>query len=258
MTSTTASTRPPLSLTLGSLLRADLAVLGRSWRLQLLNLGLPLFILVVSWLGRQGRPVAADTAATLVGVAITIGPLAAGVMGYSLGIARDRENGVFQRLRVTPAPTWTIMTSRLSLHVVVNIAVAIVVATVGAVVLTFSLGVVAYLLLVPAAIIAGAVFLSLGQAMAALLTSAALVNAVGRVVFIALYLAGFLGLNGGLGTRFKTIAQWTPVGSTADLFHAVLAAGNWSATDIGALLACLGYILIFSVLGIRFFRWDTH
>lgn len=258
MTDTTASARPPLRLTLGSLLRADLAVLGRSWRLQALNLGLPLFVLAVSRLGRQGRPVDADTAATVVGVAITVGPLAAGVLGYSLGIARDRESGVFQRLRVTPTPTWTIMTSRLSLHVVVNIAVAMVVATVGAVVFTFSLGVVPYLLLVPAAIIAGTVFLSLGQAMAGLLTSAALVNAVGRVVFIVLYLAGFLGLGGGLGTQFKTIAQWTPVGSTAEEFHAVLAGGDWTATDIGAVLACLGYILIFSVLGIRYFRWDTH
>ena len=258
MTSPTASARPPLSLTLRSLLRADLAVLGRSWRMQALNLGLPLLVLASSWLGRQGKPVAADTAATVVGVAITVGPLAAGVVGYSLGIARDRENGVFQRLRVTPAPTWTIMASRLSVHVVVNIVVAMVVATVGAIMFTFSLGVVPYLLLVPAAIIVGAVFLSLGQAMAGLLTSATLVNAAGRVVFIVLYLTGFLGLNGGLGPRFKTIAQWTPVGSTADLFHAALVPGGWTATDMGAVLACLGYVLIFSVLGIRYFRWDAH
>lgn len=200
----------------------------------------------------------ADTAATLVATAIIVGPQAAGVFGYPLGVARDRESGVFQRLRVTPVPTWTIMVSRLVLQVAVNIVVAVVVAGVGAVMFKLPFGVVPYLLLIPAAIVAGAVFLSIGQALVGLLASAAQVNAVGRVVFIALLLLGVLGLSGGLGTSFKTVARWSPVGSTVGLFHTVLIHAGWTTTDTNDVLACLGYVLIFSVLGIRYFRWDTR
>lgn len=257
MTSVTTPAWPSLGLAFGSLLRADLAVLSRSWRLQVLNLGPPIIVLASSWLGRQGKPATADVAATMVGIAITAGPLASGVLGYPLGIARDRENGVFRRLRITPAPAWTIMVSRLVLNVTVNIVVAVLVATLGAIAYGLPLGVVPYLLLIPAAIITGAVFLSLGQTMAGLLTSAPLVSAACRVVFLVLYITGFLGLTGGLGTRFKTFAQWSPVGSTADLFRTALAHAGWTTADTHAVLACLGYILIFSVPGIRYFRWDT-
>jgi ABC-2 type transport system permease protein len=258
VTSATTPARPPLGLALASLLRAGLAVLRRNWRLQFLNLGLPIFVLFTSQQGHQGKPVSADTAATLAGTAITVGLMAVGVFGYPLAVARDRESGVFQRLRVTPAPTWTIMVSRLVLQVAVNIVVTVVVAGVGAVMVKLPLGVVPYLSLIPAAIVAGAVFLGIGQALVGLLASAAQVNAVGRVVFIALLLIGVLGLSGGLGPSFKTVAKWYPVGSTVRLFHTILIDAGWTTSDTNALLACLGYVLVFSVLGIRYFRWDTH
>ena len=37
------------------------------------------------------------------------------------GQRRDRELGVLQRLRVTPAPNWMIMASRLIVQVAVNL-----------------------------------------------------------------------------------------------------------------------------------------
>lgn len=247
------STRPPSTLIFGSLLRADVAVLSRSWRLQVLNLGLPLVVLGANWLQRQGKPVDAGTAASLIGIAVTAGLLAAGVLGYPLSIARDRENGVFQRLRVTPTPAWMIMISRLVLLVVVDVVVAVVVGTLGGLAFRLSLGVVQYLLLVPAGLVTGMVFLGLGQALAGLLTSATLINAVGRVVFLVLFLVGLFGLTGVLGTQLETAARWSPVESTVDLFRAALFHGAW----INPALTCLGYILVFGFLGIRYFRWDA-
>jgi len=248
VTSTTPPAAPPLSLAFGSLLRADFTVLRRSWRLQLLNLGAPLIVLASYLLQRHVEPQ---------GTAIPFGPLASGVLAYPLGIARDRENGVFRRLRITPAPTWTIMASRLALNVMVNIVVAVIVATIGAIGFGLPLSVATYLLLIPAAIIAGAVFLSLGQAIAGLLTPATLVNAASRVAFIVLYLVGAFGLNGNLSTPFKTFARWSPAGSAIYLYRTALVHAGWTTASTQAVLACLGYILIFSLLGIRYFRWDT-
>jgi ABC-2 type transport system permease protein len=67
----------------------------------------------------------------LVILAITIGLLSSSVLGYALTVARDRERGVFQRLRVTPAPTWVIMVSRLLVQVAANLVVTVVVLAVG-------------------------------------------------------------------------------------------------------------------------------
>jgi ABC-2 type transport system permease protein len=257
VTSSTPPARPPLGLAFESLLRADFTVLRRSWRPQLLSLGLPVIVLAVFLLEHQGKLLGTDVAATLTGIAITAGSLSSGVLGYALAIGRDRENGVFQRLRITPAPTWMFMASRLAMNIMVDIVVAVIVATLGAIGYGFPLGVAAYLLLIPAAIIAGAVFLSLGQAIAGLLTSATLVSAAGRVVFLVLYLTAFFGLAGNVGTPFKTVARWSPVGSAVDLFRATLIHSGWTTADTQAILTCLGYILIFSFLGIRYFRWDT-
>jgi ABC-2 type transport system permease protein len=258
VTSITPPARPPLGLAFESLLRADFTVLRRSWRPQVLNLGVPVIVLGSFLLGHQGKSPGTDAAATLTGIAITAGPLFSGVLSYPLGIARDRENGVFQRLRITPAPAAMIMASRLALNVMVNIVVAVIVATLGGIGFGLPLGVAAYLLLIPAAIIAGAVFLSLGQVIAGLLTSATLVSAVGRVVCLVLYLAGVAGLTGSLGPRFKTFAQWSPAGSAVGLFRTALVHAGWTTADTHAILACLGYILIFSFLGIRYFRWDIY
>jgi hypothetical protein len=75
VTSITQPVRPPLGLAFGSLLRADFTVLRRSWRPQVLNLGVPVIVLGSFLLGHQGKSPGMDAAATLTGIAITAGPL---------------------------------------------------------------------------------------------------------------------------------------------------------------------------------------
>ncbi len=210
MTSLTASARPSLRLTFGSLMRADFTVLLRSWNALPLNIGLPIIVLVIT--AFESHTADPSAAALLVGIAIAYGFMSSDIMGYALNVALDRETGVFQRLRVTPAPTWAIMVSRIIVHLVVNIVLAVIVATIGAIVHGLTLGIAPYLLLIPTAIVAGAVFLSIGQALAGLLTSSTLIAAVGRVVFIILGLLGGLGLTGLLGSAFTTFSDWTPSG----------------------------------------------
>jgi len=64
---------------------------------------------IITW-----RPVVQQVGAPFaLSSCITIGLIAIGLIGYSNMMARDRERGVFQRLRLTPATTWDIMFSRL-------------------------------------------------------------------------------------------------------------------------------------------------
>jgi ABC-2 type transport system permease protein len=117
---------PKTSAVLASLLRADFITQWRNRRAVILTLVVPVVILI-SWKGLVamiGGPfVLANT--------ITIGLFASGLMGYSNAIARDRDKGIFQRLRVGPLPSWAIMASRLLVQVGMIIIITTAVFIIG-------------------------------------------------------------------------------------------------------------------------------
>jgi len=241
---------------MSSLLRADAIVLMRSRIATVLSLALPVVIIIVTSfnknVNRLGNP------SLVIGLAITLGLLASCLLGYSLGLARDREIGVLQRLRVTPAPTWTIMTSRIVVQIVTNLISSLIVLIVGVILhgLTPSFG--QYVLVLVVAVLGAAVFLSIGQALVGLVPSTGAINAIGRILFILLVLVGILGGTGVLGDVIKSIAGWTPVGALMTLFSDVLNGTGWSDQDLYALLASLGYVIVFAFIGIRWFRWEAR
>jgi ABC-2 type transport system permease protein len=122
--------------------------------------------------------------------------------------------------------------------------------------LTLSAG--TYLLVIAVSILGGAVFLSIGQALVGLLKNADSVNAAGRVLVIGLILLGTFGQSGTLGSTWESIARWSPVGAVMTLFAAVLKLSAWDTRDSLTLLACIGYIVVFAGIGIRWFQWDAR
>jgi ABC-2 type transport system permease protein len=255
-----ASLRPAITLIFGSLLRADFTVLFRSARTLALNIALPIFILVLidTRTGNKTGATAFSGAGFAIGLALTYGLMSSSLIGYSLTVARDREAGVFQRLRVTPAPTWAIMTSRLLVQIVLDLLMTLIVVIVGTIIHNQNFTVGEILLLVCASIAGGAMFLAIAQALVGLVRSAAVVNALGRVLYVILLLLGLLGSSGLLGTTVKDIADWTPVGAMINLYAGVLDLAHWSPTATTALIATAGYIVIGAFIGIRWFRWDSR
>ena len=255
MTETTFA-RPPVGLALRALLRADTIVLLRSTVATVLSLVLPIVILIATTLGKAGSRLGSP--AIIIGLALTLGLITSCLLGYSLTLAHDREVGVLQRLRVSPAPTWTIMTSRLCVQIASNLIASIIVVVVGAALhgLTPSAG--QYALALVVAVLGAAMFLSIGQALVALVPSTTAINAIGRILFIILVLLGLVGSSGILGDTMKSIAAWSPVGALMTLFSDALTGAAWADQDAYALIACLGYVIVFAFLGIRWFRWETH
>jgi riboflavin synthase alpha subunit len=99
----------------------------RNNRALLLSFALPLvllYALFASFAVKRGIILGAPQ--FKVAAALTLGMASIAILGYSMTVARDREKGVFQRLRVTPAPTWTIMASRLLVQVAAILAMAVV------------------------------------------------------------------------------------------------------------------------------------
>ena len=244
---------PPLQLVLTSLFRADFLVLLKNRRAVLFSILLPVLVLLSTNSSTATQHLGGPV--FVIGLAIGYGLVSTSIMGYAVTVARDREKGVFQRLRVTPAPTWTIMGSRLAMQSVANLIIALVVVIIGTRLHHISPSAGQYALVLLVSILGGAVYLSIGQALVGLVKSADTVNAAARVLYIALIVLGGLGLAGTLGSVVEAIARWAPVGVVMTLFAGVLNLSAWSAHDTLSLGVSVAYIVLFAGIGIRWFQW---
>jgi ABC-2 type transport system permease protein len=248
-------TQKPLRY-LGPLLQADFITLLRNRRAVLVSILLPLALLFAS--GNQKAQYSRGGSIVIMVLAVTLGLLSLAIMGYASSVSRDRERGVFQRLRVTPAPTWTIMVSRLLVQVVVGFVIAIAVLIIGSRMNHVSLNGGEYANTVLVAILESALFLSIAQALVGLVKSAAMVNSLGSLLFVALALCGLWGISGTLGTGFQMFARWTPVGAVIPIFQSALHQVPWNSDITLSLCACFGYIAVCLVIGIKWFKWEAR
>jgi ABC-2 type transport system permease protein len=236
-----------------SLFKADVMVQWRNRRASLMSILVPILVLI-SWKGI----IATMGAAFAIASCITIGLVATGLMGYANTTARDREKGIFQRLRVTPASTTDIMLSRIAVQLL-QMAVMTVLVFIAAHILdgiTLSAG--GYVLGLLAATLCGGVFLALGLTLVGLISNAETVNSVSRLLYIALILVGAIGELGVLGTAVKNIVVWSPYGSVKVLILAALAPATWGSTALIALIATIVYVTLFTWMGIRWFKWSSN
>jgi ABC-2 type transport system permease protein len=243
---------PKTSSVLAALLRADFTTLWRNRRSVIMALLVPM-IIVLTWKGFIPKL----GGAFVLSNAITLGLVAIGLMGYTNSIARDREKGVFQRLRVSPLPLWTIMVSRIIVQLVLILIMTVVVFLVGYNLDQISMSIVGYALTLIAAIIGGAVYLGLGQAIVGRIQNPETVNSTSRLVYFAFILVGMLGEIGALGDKVKKVVEWTPYGTVKDILSASLEPSRWSNHTSIALLLTIGYTMVFVTLGIKWFKWST-
>ncbi len=252
-----AAGRPSLGLAVGSLLRADGVVILRNRASGILSILLPVLIVIATGLNAKKTARLGGPDLTI-GLALTVGLISSSFIGYAVAMAQDRHAGVLQRLRVTPAPTWTIIASRLIVQLIANLVMAVVVVIIGVILHGLSPNVGQYALVLAVAVLGAGVFLTIGQAIVGLVSSVGAVNAIGRTLFAVLLLLGLLGGTGLVGDTLKTIADWSPVGALMTLFSYALTTPAWSNQDTYSVLACAAYIIVFAFIGIRWFRWDPR
>jgi len=243
---------PRISSALSALLRADFTAQWRNRRSVVLVLLVPVIILI-SWKGlvaRMGGPF-------VLSICITIGLTAIGLMGYTNTIARDRDKGIFQRLRVGPIPSWTIMVSRLTVQIFMIVLLTIAVFVVGFYVDKISLSPTGYLFGFVMALAGGTVYLGLGQMIVGLIKHPETVNAVTRLVYFLFIMVGMLGELGAMGSEVQQAVIWSPFGTVKRIVSDSLQPGHWTGDSGIAFLATAGYAIVFSVLGIKWFKWNT-
>jgi ABC-2 type transport system permease protein len=246
------TTIPKTSAVFNSLLRADLTTQWRNRRSFILLLLVPVIILI-SWksvVDKFGGPFVLSTC-------ITIGLVAVGLMSYSNTIARDRDKGIFQRLRVAPMPTWCIMASRLMVQLMMILLVTVVVFIAGKNIDRITLTPAGYIISFLTAFIGGAVYLGLGQLIVGLIQNPETVNSTCRLTYFAFIMVGMFGELGLLGDQVKEIVTWSPYGTVERIVAAGMKPESWNSEITMALLLTIGYAVIFSVIGIRKFKWSN-
>jgi len=249
------TTAPGIGLILTSLLDADLRVQLRNGRALVVSLFLPMVLMYTLGAGKRG---ALFPASTRLAIAVGVGITSVAILGYTATVARDRETGVFQRLRVTPAPTWAIMSSRLAVQLLSILVMTVVVFIVGGVLLNLTLQPGAYALTMVVAVLGGAEFLSIGQAIVGLLKSADTVNAIGRLLYIPLFALGIVANVSIFGSTVETIARWSPGGALISMLAGAMAPAAWNSDNWWSVLVSLAYSLVFVAVGIRWFQWETR
>lgn len=247
---------PSLGRSLTCLLQADALVQIRNLRALFLSLVLPVILLLAVNGGKRGSKLGAPQ--LRVALAITLGMVSIGVIGYAAAVARDRDQGVFQRLRVTPAPTWMIMGSRLAVQTGAVIVMTVTVLIAASLFEGVTLSAEGYLLSLVVVVVGAAVFLSIGQAVVGLIPSADTLNAVGRLLYIPLLGLTVFGHSDVLGTTIEYISRWSPGGAFDSLLSGAMSPSTWTSETWIALPVCCGYALLFTGVGVRWFRWTSR
>jgi ABC-2 type transport system permease protein len=246
------TTIPKTSTVFATLFRADMATLLSNRRSALISLSVPLIVLV-TWKGlikNVGGPFVLATA-------LAIGLIAIGLMGYTLSIARDRDKGIFQRLRVAPVPTWVIMTSRISIQLITIMVLTLVVFIVGYQYDGIVLSALGYLLTFLIAILSGAVYLSLGQFIVGLINSFDTINAVTRMTYFVFIMVGMVGDLMIKNEKIKEAIHFSPYGSVKMMLAAGMEPNTWTHDTTIAVLISFAYIILFAGVGIKKFKWNT-
>jgi len=236
---------------LGVLTRADLLVQVRNARVLLVTLIVPVVMLIgIGHNQRMQLPTNVRLA-----LALMLGTVLLAVISYPSTLARDRELGVLQRLRVTPAPGWLILLSRLLIQAASVLLLCLILMVVGGVALHLNFTPAEYLWTLLTVVLGTALYLSAGQAVAALVFNPETVRATSALVGVALILLGVFGHTPALGSTFETIARWSPGGAYSELLAAATSAGAWTGSLWASLAVCAGYTAVFALVGVRWFRW---
>jgi len=230
-----------------------MTTLWRNRRASILVVLVPTIILI-SWKGLVSKL----GGVFVLGNCITVGLTAIGLMGYTNSVARDRDKGIFQRLRVAPTSNWTIMASRLTVQLIMILITSIVLFIVGYKFdgITISTG--GYLGGLLISIVGGAVYLSLGQVIVGLIKNPETVNVTTRLVYFAFIMVGMFGETGFLGDKMAEVVKWTPYGTVRHIISAALAPSTWDKQSSMQLLVTVGYTIVFAFMGIKWFRWNTR
>ena len=83
------------------------------------------------------------------------------------------------------------------------------------------------------------------------------VNSTTRLVYIAFIIVGMFGELNQLGDIIDHAVHWSPYGAVKTILSTGMTPAAWNSDTTIALLATIGYTIVFTTLGIKWFKWNT-
>lgn len=224
------------------------------------NFAFPIgLLLLYSLIFAEQRSGPVDAIAWLtVGVAV-LNIMSTGFMGDAAWLTNMRDQGILLRMQAAPLPTWTLVGaySLVRLALVLLQAAAIVAVAMLGLGASFSWGGLAGALAVGA--LGAAVFIALGQAIAAVAPSSGAALAIGQTLYFPLMFISNLFLpSEQLPAWLEAASRWTPAFMLVDLTRPLLVA---IPAVQAAWLNILGLALYGAAglaLAARFFSWEPR
>ena len=248
---------PSIAMGLRALLRAEFLASVRNRRRVMWVLVFPPLAMIAG-VGLSHASSASEQLA-IAASAMTLGTFAQGLFGHANAIAVARDRGVLVRLRCTPTPSWAVLLSRGTTHVVLGLLGSAVVLVLARLLYGVSAGIASLALAVPAVIAGAACALALGQLIAALAATADEVNAVTRLAFFALFILGDLPLSTPhLAGIVRSLGEASPYYLAWRVSADALTGAGWSPADLARLTALVLAAAALGWLGVRAFRWEPR
>ncbi len=124
-----------------------------------------------------------------------------------------------------------------------------------------SLSIGGYVITIFTSILGAAFYLSVGQLIVALIKNPDTVNSTSRFVFIIFVVSGMVisiyDRANKLSPEYATLFHWSPYSTINTVVAAGMEPSTWNMHVTNALLATIGYILVFLIIGVKKFSWET-
>ncbi len=174
-------------------------------------------------------------------------------VGLPNSLIRDREIGWLRRVSTTPVHPSRLLAAQLIINLVFAVVMVLIVIFGGEVIFGAPLDVNIPLFIL-AIILSIAVIFSLGLVVVAIAPSQTAGSALGGIFTFGLFfLSGLWTPPALVGEPLQTIIYYSPSGAAA---RVLLSSVFNTAPPIETLLTMVAYTVIFSLIAIRYFRWE--
>lgn len=208
--------------------------------------------------GGSGPEAAATIAWLAVGVAV-LNIMSSGFVGDAAWLTNVREQGILLRMQATPTPSWVLVSAYALVRTVLVLlqAAAIVAVAMLGFGASFTWGGLGVAL--AASVLGAAVFIALGQAIAAVAPTASAAGAIGQSLYFPLMFVSNLFLPADmLPSWLATLSHWTPAFMLVDVVRPLLV----PVPTVQALWFNLLGLALYGALGLALagwlFRWQPR
>lgn len=242
--------------------RYDIRIFVRDPAATFFTLALPVVFLVlfVTIFGSQTLDSGVETTTFFVPGIVALAMVSATFVNLSISLTQQRENGVLKRVRGTPLPPWVFVAGRVVTAVVVGLAMAVVLVTIGRVfygVAVPGVPLVGFLLTLA---VGAAAFSALGIAITSAIPTEAAASAVANAVSLPLFFISRIFVPAeSIPDWLLSIADIFPLKPFADaLFNAFDPATSGLGLAWGDLAVVAAWGLAAALLAARTFRWTPR